>query len=100
MMYKVIKFFTDKLDNGYAYNAGDTFPRNGFNVSEERISELLGNHNRQRTPVIEKVETKTDTHVLPVQTEKPVQEILSEDDIKEEKVEVKKTNKRGRKKGV
>lgn len=98
MMYRVIKFFTDKQDNGYAYNVGDIFPRNGFKVSEKRLAELLGNNNRQRTPMIEKVETKSDTHVVPVQAEKPVQEILSENNIKENKVEVKKTNKRSRSK--
>ena len=40
MMYKVVKHFEDLTDNRYPYNEGDTFPRKGLNVSDERIEEL------------------------------------------------------------
>lgn len=55
-MYNVIKAFTDLQDNGHPYEVGDTFPRKGLKVSEERFSELSSADNLQRTPLIEKVE--------------------------------------------
>ena len=54
-MYKVIKFFTDLQDKGYAYNVGDTYPRDGLTVSKKRIAELSSNKNKQKTPLIEEV---------------------------------------------
>lgn len=63
-MYKVVKAFHDlkdvkKTKSGnvyYEYNVGDTYPRNGLNPSEERIAELSGSNNLQKTPLIELVE--------------------------------------------
>jgi hypothetical protein len=52
-MYKVIKFFVDLQDNNQPYNVGDTFPRKGLNVSEERLAELASNKNKQGVPLIE-----------------------------------------------
>lgn len=52
-MYKVIKFFVDLQDNNQPYNVGDTFPRNGLNVSEERLAELASSKNKQGVPLIE-----------------------------------------------
>lgn len=58
MAYKVIKLFTDLHDNDYLYKVGDTFPRKGISVTEERIAELAGSDNKQHNPLIEKVEPK------------------------------------------
>lgn len=58
MMYKVIKFFTDLHDNDYPYSVGDTFPRSGVTVSDERIAELAGSNNKQGEPLIALVEAK------------------------------------------
>lgn len=55
-MYKVIKHFIDLHDNDHSYNEGDIFPREGVDVSEERIKELAGSDNKQHTPLIELVE--------------------------------------------
>ena len=33
MQYRVIRFFTDLQDNGFAYNVGDKFPRDGKAVT-------------------------------------------------------------------
>lgn len=55
-MYKVIKHFTDLMDDGYPYEVGDTYPRDGKQVSEKRIEELEGSHNRQKRPLIKAVE--------------------------------------------
>ena len=60
-MYRVIKFFTDLQDKGYAYNVGDTYPRDGLTVSKKRIAELLSNKNKQKTPLIEEVVTEEET---------------------------------------
>lgn len=62
-MYKVIRFFTDLQDNGFAYNAGDTFPREGKAVTADRFAELSTAANKQGVPLIEEVR----------ETEKPIQ---------------------------
>lgn len=54
-MYEVIRYFEDLQDNSYPYNVGDTFPHDGFEVSKERLKELSGSENKQRTPLIKKV---------------------------------------------
>ena len=59
-MYKVIKHFIDLHDNDHSYNEGDIFPREGVDVSEERIKELAGSDNKQHTPLIELVEEDLD----------------------------------------
>lgn len=51
-MYKVIKFFTDLQDNSHAYRVGDTYPRSGLVVSENRLRELSGYNNKRHTPLI------------------------------------------------
>ncbi len=58
MKYKVIKKFADLQDNRHIYAVGDTFPRGGMDVSEDRIKELSRNNNKLRTPLIEEVNTK------------------------------------------
>lgn len=52
-MYKAINFFRDTQDNRHLYNVGDTFPRKGVEVSDERIAELSGSDNKQKRPVIQ-----------------------------------------------
>lgn len=54
-MYKVIKYFTDLQDKNHPYNVGDIFPREGMEVTEERLVELSGSNNKQGVPLIEKV---------------------------------------------
>ena len=65
-MYKVIKKFHDlqdatKTKSGevyHEYNVGDVFPRDGVEVSEERLAELAGSDNKQGVPLIELVQEK------------------------------------------
>ena len=57
MVYKVIRYFTDLQDNDHPYNVGDTFPRDGLNVTAERAAELASRDNAQRTPLIVAVDT-------------------------------------------
>lgn len=54
-MWKVVKYFTDLQDDGYAYNVGDIYPREGLNPSEERIAELSSKQNKQGVPLIKEV---------------------------------------------
>lgn len=60
MIYKVIYGFTDLVDDGYVYNAGDTYPRTNYSPSKERIAELSNNSNRQKKPLIEQIQEKTE----------------------------------------
>lgn len=57
MEYEVIHFFTDLQDSGHPYKPGDKFPRDGINVNESRIRELSGTGNRQKKPLIRKIES-------------------------------------------
>jgi hypothetical protein len=52
-MYRVLEYFTDLKDNGYEYKAGDTYPREGYEPSAERIEELSTDKNVRKRPVIE-----------------------------------------------
>ena len=54
-MYKVIEFFTDLHDDDHPYEVGDPFPREGVEVTEERIKELCGSDNKRHMPLIEEV---------------------------------------------
>lgn len=76
--FRVIKYFTDLQDNSFAYHEGDLFPREGLEVSEERIKELSTSANRRKQPLIEAIE-------------EPVEDIPEEitEEPKEEPQEVK-----------
>lgn len=52
----MIKFFTDLQDNDHEYKVGDTFPREGKEVSPARIQELSTSVNAQGTPLIQEAE--------------------------------------------
>lgn len=56
MKYEVLTYFTDLQDGGYPYNVGDSFPRSGRDVTDQRIAELSGNKNKRGIPLIKAVE--------------------------------------------
>lgn len=90
-MYKVIRYFTDLTDNSHAYNVGDSFPRRGVTVSDERIAELSSNKNKRGTPLIEEV---ADSFI-----NEPTEQIETVgDDDPETFVKEEKPKKKGRKK--
>ena len=62
-MYRVITDFADMQDANYVYKVGDTFPRAGVRVTEERAAELASNKNRRGCPLIELVEEEKVTVV-------------------------------------
>lgn len=53
-MYTVISRFIDMKHN-HEYKVGDTYPKDGTEVSEDRISELLSDKNRMNTPLIKEI---------------------------------------------
>lgn len=52
------KPWVDLQDNKYEYKQGDVYPREGLEVSEERIKELSGINNKLGEVLIQKVENK------------------------------------------
>ena len=74
MAYKAIKNFRDLQDNNYRYVTGDTFPRDGIEVSAERLESLSTANNRRNEPMIVKVEDNVETVIVNEETnEKPAQ---------------------------
>lgn len=63
MSYKVIHHFMDLQDFNHPYYEGDTFPRSGLKVSDERLNELAGSQNKQGKPLIEWIEIVEDKNV-------------------------------------
>ena len=61
MKYEVIRHFTDIQDGKYKYSEGDTYPREGYEPTEERIAELSGNENRLKTPLIKAASEAVET---------------------------------------
>lgn len=91
-MYRVKKHFTDLQDNRYVYHEGDIYPREGLEVSAERLAELAGTKNRRGISLIEEIIDEP----LPF-TEEP-EEAEKAAEVTEEPKE-KPKSKRGRKKG-
>lgn len=56
MMYEVIVAFTDLTDGNHKYNIGDTYPRTGYEPTENRCEKLLSDKNRQGHPLIKTVQ--------------------------------------------
>lgn len=57
-MYRVITAFCDLQDGNHVYFPGDTFPRDGLDVSAERLKYLASDKTRLGAPVIEEVKPK------------------------------------------
>lgn len=57
-MWRVIRDFYDLQDGNFFYRVGDTFPRAGKVVSDDRLAFLASDKNLLRTPVIEKLPEK------------------------------------------
>jgi len=72
-MYKAIEYFTDLQDNEYEYKAGDTYPREGYEPSAERIEELASDKNKRGRAVIEIV-ADSKKAVIEEPAEAPVEE--------------------------
>lgn len=83
MIYKVVKAFSDLQDDRHVYNAGDTFPREGVDVSEDRLKELSSTSNRLGIPLIKAekpAEEKPSEEAVPVEEEAMPVEFVEEAD--------------------
>lgn len=56
-MYRVTVYFEDLQDDRHAYSPGDVFPRDGLEVSDERLQELSTDANRRGVALIERTDT-------------------------------------------
>lgn len=59
MQYVVVKDFSDIQDDRHVYLTGDTFPREGLNVSKERVAELASKDNARGEVLIKAVGVST-----------------------------------------
>ena len=66
MTYKALTRFADLNDGNRIYEAGETYPRLGLDVTPERIAELAGSDNRMGYPLI-----AADVQKTPKETRKP-----------------------------
>ena len=80
-------------DNNYKYNAGDSFPRVGYNPSDKRIEELLTDKNRRKTPMIKAVVEETKPEPIVEETE-VIEDAELVNDTKEAEAEHKTKRKR------
>lgn len=55
-MYKVTSAFVDLQDDKHLYNIGDSFPREGKVVTNDRLDELASGKNATGKPLIQLVE--------------------------------------------
>ena len=95
MNYKVVKAFTDLQDNRHVYNAGDQFPRDGVDVSEDRLKELSSADNKRGVPLIKADEpmVELDIEVVPDEEAEGAEEADAEPAVEEKP---KKTSKKKR----
>ena len=50
---RVLEHFRDLADGRHEYEAGDEYPREGYEPAAERIAELSGKGNARGVPLIE-----------------------------------------------
>lgn len=60
MIYVVLTRFADLRDENHIYEAGDTYPRPGLDVSPDRLAELAGRNNLVGKPLIADVNAHCD----------------------------------------
>ena len=95
MRYVVIEHFCDMGDNGRSYNVGDSYPRKGLSVTDNRLKALATAENALHRPLIKlvesekvKIEEESAKAPTPVETiEKPVVESKSKSRRKKEQAE-------------
>lgn len=75
MIFKAIRAFKDLQDSNRIYNVGDVFPREGKEVSHERLTDLSTDNNLQKQPVIESLETTEDISERPNYSDMKVSEL-------------------------
>lgn len=64
--YEVISKFVDLIDNKHVYEVGDSYPRDNYKPTDERIKELSTVNNKLKKAVIKAVENNE-----PIVSDKP-----------------------------
>lgn len=82
-MYKVLEYFTDLQDNDYPYEVGSYYPREGLEITEDRLVELSTTKNKRGIILIAKEEIE-DVEEVPLSelSLKELQNIAKEQNIK------------------
>lgn len=71
-IYRVLVAFSDLNDKNYVYHPGDKYPREGIDVSVDRLTSLSSSSNRLGKPIIELIPQATATE--PVAEPAPAKE--------------------------
>lgn len=90
MMYRTIKAFKDLQDGGYRYAIGDTFPRDGKEVTEARLHELASRANKAGEPLITEVKALE----AEVREERATAEVEAEAETEQQKKSTKRTTRK------
>lgn len=94
MKYIATVYFTDLKDNNHVYNAGDRYPRQGYEPTAERIAELSSDANKRKRPVIAAIEEDKQEDIPDVSDAPEVPEAEDAEDVSTtEPVEPKKKRK-------
>lgn len=75
MIFKAIRAFKDLQDSNRIYNVGDVFPREGKEVSQERLTDLSTDNNLQKQSVIESIAITEDVSERPNYSDMKVSEL-------------------------
>lgn len=78
-----IHYFEDLQDNGTAYDPGTLYPREGVEVSDDRLRELETGKNKQKKPLIAAIKQLPPKQVV---KESPVQKDLTVEELEKMKV--------------
>ena len=65
MSFKVIKEFIDRYDSNHRYKVGDSYPRSGVELDEDRASSLASASNRMKVPFLEEIKPKAKPKTKP-----------------------------------
>lgn len=85
--YKVIKAFKDLEDNGHIYYEGQEYPREGKQVPDGRINDLLSKNNKRKIPLIESTDIQLkDLSVAQLKSIAKEQNIEGSDKLKKQEL--------------
>lgn len=93
MQYIVVKDFSDIQDDRHVYHAGDTFPRMGLEVSDERVAELASKDNKRGEILIKAIDAERK-----VPQEPEIRPVSDETEVFDEIIDKKKSSPKKRKK--
>lgn len=79
-----IHYFEDLQDNGTAYDPGTLYPREGVEVSDDRLRELETGKNKQKKPLIAAIKQLQPKQVV---KEGPIHKALTAEELEKMKVD-------------